>query len=77
MPEEQLRAFLEAVKSDPGLQMKLTASDDADSVVLIAKEMGFTISAEHFNKPQSPLTEEELESLTGGNWSTCICNDTA
>jgi len=77
MPEEQLQAFLEAVKADPGLQEQLKASGDADAVVLIAKEMGFTVSAEDFNKSQSALSDEELEHLAGGVWSSCICEDTA
>ena len=77
MPEEQLQAFLEAVKADPDLQEKLKASGDADAVVLIAKEMGFTVSAENFNKAQTALSDEELEHLAGGNWSSCICQDTA
>jgi predicted ribosomally synthesized peptide with nif11-like leader len=38
MSEEQLKAFLEAVKADAGLQEKLKAAGDADAVVAIAKE---------------------------------------
>ena len=77
MPEDPLKAFLEAAKADPGLQEQLKASDDADAVVLIAKQMGFTVSAEDLNKAQSALSDEELEHLAGSNWSTCICADTA
>jgi predicted ribosomally synthesized peptide with nif11-like leader len=36
MSEEQLKAFLEAVKADAGLQEKLKAASDADAVVAIA-----------------------------------------
>ena len=77
MPEEQLKAFLEAVKTDASLQEKLKASDNADAVVVIAKESGFSVSTDDFSKTQSALTEEELENLAGGNWSSCICQDTA
>ena len=77
MPEEQLKAFLEAVKTDASLQEKLKASDNADAVVVIAKESGFSVSTDDFSKNQSALTEEELENLAGGNWSSCICQDTA
>ena len=77
MPEEQLKAFLEAVKTDANLQEKLKASDNADAVVVIAKESGFSVSTDDFSKTQSALTEEELENLAGGNWSSCICYDTA
>jgi len=34
--EEQLKAFLEAVKADAGLQEKLKAASDTDAVVAIA-----------------------------------------
>ena len=77
MPEEQLKAFLEAVKADTSLQEKLKSSDNADAVVVIAKESGFSVSTDDFSKTQSALTEEELENLSGGNWSSCICQDTA
>ncbi len=43
MSEEQLKAFLEAVKADAGLQEKLKAAADADAVVAIAKAAGFVI----------------------------------
>ena len=46
MSEEQLKAFLEKVKGDTTLQEKLKAASDADAVVAIAKEAGFSISAD-------------------------------
>ena len=46
MSEEQLKAFMEAVKADAGLLEQLKAAGDADAVVAIAKETGFLISAE-------------------------------
>ena len=68
MSEEQLRAFMEAVKADAGLQEKLNAATDADAVALIAKEMGFVISAEELQRAQagSEVSEEELEGVAGG-----------
>jgi hypothetical protein len=41
MSEQQLKAFLEAVKADAGLQEKLKAAADADTFVAIAKAAGF------------------------------------
>ena len=46
MSEEQLKAFLEKVKADTSLQEKLKAAADAETVVVIAKETGFSISAD-------------------------------
>ena len=66
MSEEQLKAFLEKVKADTSLQEKLKAASDADAVVAIAKEAGFSISADDLTKTQSELSEEELEGVAGG-----------
>ena len=66
MSEAQLKAFLEAVKADAGLQEKLKAAANADAVVAIAKEAGFTISAEGLKKAQTGISEEELEAVSGG-----------
>ena len=65
MSEEQLKAFLEKVKSDTSLQEKLKAASDADAVVEIAKDAGFKISAEDY---ASELSDEELEGAAGGGW---------
>ena len=66
MSEEQLKAFLEKVKADTSLQEKLKAAADADAVAAIAKEAGFSISADELSKAQSEISEEELESVAGG-----------
>jgi len=69
MSEEQLKAFLGAVKADAGLQEKLKAAADADGVVAIAKEVGFMISADELKRAQvvgEELTDEELEGVAGG-----------
>ena len=67
MSEEQLKAFLEKVKSDAELQEKLKASADANAVVAIAKEAGFSITAEDIQSmPVKELSDEELEGAAGG-----------
>lgn len=66
MSEEQLKAFMEAVKADAGLQEKLNAAADADVVVAIAKAAGFVISAEELREVQAEISEEELEGVAGG-----------
>ena len=72
MTEEQLKAFLEKVKADTSLQEKLKAAAAANAVSAIAKEAGFSISADDFkNAPknaQSELSEEALEGVAGGGW---------
>ncbi|WP_114990919.1 Nif11-like leader peptide family natural product precursor [Synechococcus sp. UW179A] len=66
MSEEQLKAFLEKVKGDTSLQEKLQAAADSDAVLAIAKDAGFSISADDLKKVQDEVTEEELEGAAGG-----------
>ena len=66
MSEEQLKAFLEAVKADAGLQEQLKAAGDADAVVAIAKAAGFVISADDLKQAPVEVSEEELEGVAGG-----------
>ena len=69
MSEEQLKAFLEKVKGDTTLQEKLNGAADADAVVEIAKDAGFSITAEDIQSMQSAtveLSDEELEGASGG-----------
>ena len=67
MSEEQLKAFLEKVKADTSLQEKLKSAADANAVAAIAKEVGFSISADDLTtKAQSELSDKELEGVAGG-----------
>ncbi len=80
MSEEQLKAFHEKVKADTSLQEKLKAAAadnfDANAVAAIAKEAGFSISAEGINKIikkdvdpvgiDEDLSDEVLEGAAGG-----------
>ena len=74
MSEEQLKAFLEAVKADVGLQEQLKAAGDADAdaVLAIAKAAGFVISTEELaggwgQRAQAEISEDELEGVAGGS----------
>ena len=66
MSEEQFKAFFEKVKGDTSLQEKLKAASDSDAVFAIAKEAGFSISADDLKKAQSEISDEELEGVAGG-----------
>ena len=66
MSEEQLKAFLEKLKADTSLQEKLKAAADNDGVAAIAKDAGFSISADDLKNAQSEISEEELENVAGG-----------
>ena len=71
MSEEQLRAFLEKVKADTSLQEKLKAAADVDAALAIAKDAGFSISADVV---RTEISEEELEDVAGGGTNPCINN---
>ena len=68
MSEEQLKAFLEKVKGDTSLQDKLKAAASPEAAIEIAKEAGFSITAEDIQSMQSTveLSDEELEGASGG-----------
>ena len=69
MSEEQLKAFLEKVKTDTSLQEKLKAAASPGAAVTIAKEAGFAITAEDIQSMQSAtveLSDDELEGAAGG-----------
>ena len=71
MSEEQLKAFLEKVKADTSLQEKLKAAADSEAVLVIAKEAGFSISADDLKKAQSKASDAELEDAAGGSPPDC------
>ena len=58
MSEEQLKAFIEKVKSDTVLREKLKASASSEEAIETAKEAGFSIVAEDFQSMQSSATVE-------------------
>ena len=68
MSEEQLKAFLEKVKFDTKLQEKLEAAASPEAAIAIAKEAGFSITAEDIQsmRNSTEVSDEELESAAGG-----------
>ena len=79
MSEEQLKAFLKKVKTDTSLQKRLEEAVDANAVVSIATESGFTITADDLKNAQSEISAEELDGLIGAGpaiQSICVCRGT-
>ena len=67
MSEDQPKAFLEKLKGDTSLQEKLNAAADVNAVTVIAKEAGFSISADDLKSAQSSdFSDKELEGVAGG-----------
>jgi predicted ribosomally synthesized peptide with nif11-like leader len=85
MSEEQLKAFLNALEADTGLQAKIEAAvegeidtpDETAAVLAIAKEAGFGITAADLVRFEAQnimeLSDEELEGVAGGKgvWDKC------
>ena len=67
MSEEQLKSFLDAVKADALLQDKLKAAASNEAALQIAKDAGFSITAEDIQSMQSATIDEELGSAAGGH----------
>jgi predicted ribosomally synthesized peptide with nif11-like leader len=75
MSEEQLSALLAKLKEDTSLQEKLKGAADVDAVVAMAQEAGFDVSKADWLRHQAKqtmeqtmeLSDEELESVAGGN----------
>jgi len=74
----QLKAFIEKAQSDKELMAKLDALGEkdagADEIIALAKENGFTVTADELEKikdggeESGELAEEDLEAVAGG-WS--------
>ncbi|WP_231857101.1 MULTISPECIES: Nif11-like leader peptide family RiPP precursor [unclassified Synechococcus] len=54
------------MQSDTILKQKIKAAAVVDAVAAIAKEAGFSISADELKKAQPELSEEEFEGVAGG-----------
>ena len=69
MSEEQLKAFMEAVKANEALEEEVNgAGDDTDAVVAIAKAAGFVISVEELARAQAEVSEDDLAGAAGGSY---------
>ena len=71
MSVEQLKAFVEKVKSDTNLQEKVKAAASPEAAMEVAKAAGFSITLEDISSMQSgteeeDLSDEELEGMAGG-----------
>lgn len=77
MSEEHAREFIHVVEQDAALQQKIDGFDPATGAVEIVKlgaERDLHFSAEEFNlalnahlkSPDNEITEEELDSVSGG-----------
>ena len=70
MSKEQLNAFLEKVQGDTSLQEKLNAPTTPEAVIEIAKDAGFSITAEDIQSMQSATGEVSDRGAGRSSWWT-------
>ena len=75
---ENLKKFLEAVSKDEALQAKVNALESnketamAD-IIALAKELGIELTEADFAQPDGEISEDELETISGGRDTSCGC----
>ena len=69
MSEEQLKAFIEKVRTDTELLEKLKAVASTEAVMDLAKSQGFSITADDLKSLEETedFSNEELEAAAGGS----------
>lgn len=70
---ENLKLFLEKVSEDKELAARVSAEQDVAALIALAKDMGITLTEEDFKEEDKELSEEELETVTGGGDVSCAC----
>ena len=70
---ENLKNFLEKVSENEELAKKVGSEADANVLIEMAKEMGIALTAEDFQKPVEELSDDELETVSGGGDVSCAC----
>jgi len=65
---DNMKSFLETVSEDKEFIEKLSKADSPEAVIALAKEKGFTLTAEDLTQeaPTGELTDDELDDVAGG-----------
>ena len=72
---ENLKKFLEAVSKDEALRAKVNALESNKEtamagVIALAKELGIELTEADFVQPDGEISEDELETISGGGCPT-------
>ena len=70
---ENLKNFLTKVSENPELVARVNAQKDAAAVIAIAKDLGFTLTAEDFKQEPQELDDDDLDTIAGGCDVSCAC----
>ena len=63
---ENMKKFLEAVSQEKEFTEKLTKAETVEAVIALAKEKGFTLTAEDLKPQAGELNDDELDAVAGG-----------
>ncbi len=66
MSLDQAKAFMALVSGDKELQVRLGACDSSAERFIMARELGFTFSAEELKLARTELSDEDLDAVAGG-----------
>ena len=69
---EKLMKFLEAVSGNKELAAKVSDADK-EELFAMAKELGVELSEADLEKPAQELSDDELETVSGGSDVNCVC----
>ncbi len=70
---ENLKKFLEKVSESDELAQKVSAEEDVNVLIAMAKDMGITLTADDFKKPVEEISDDELDAVAGGGDVSCAC----
>ena len=70
---EKLKNFLEAVSRDETLTEKIGKEADRKTIIAVARELGFDLCEADFEPVPVELSEDELETVAGGDAVSCSC----
>ncbi len=70
---DNLKKFLENVSQDKELAAKVGAETDINVLIDMAKDMGIALTEEDFREEPKELSEDELNTVTGGSDVACAC----
>jgi predicted ribosomally synthesized peptide with nif11-like leader len=71
MSKESAKEFLEKMKHDDGLRTRMSAAESPEKRWEIIRAEGFHFTGEEFDSCRDEISEEELDTISGGMCKAC------
>ncbi len=68
MSNESAKAYLDRIKNDENFRKEVSELSSPEDRMQFVKDNGFNFSKEEFEQVKSELSDEELDSLGGGEF---------